>query len=190
MKTSHVNLLHGPPDHTDLLAEEPSQDFHLGLSAEDETSTLNLNLFAQDLLDTMESSPCPRPENPPNFHVNHPSRNLTPSSFAPFLEENALTQDLLSSPSSGFLFDEENIEDEDGLQSPLNDLLEDATILDEFGLLDLALEEGFSPDMAARLDEEGYLYREITQQETEDNQHSGMMVTEDQGQENKYKRGK
>lgn len=192
LKTSHVTPLHSPPDHTDLLAEEPSQDFNLGLSAEDDTNTFNLNLFAQDLLDTMEGSPCPHPENPPTFHVNHHSCDSTPSSFPLFLEGDALTQDLLSSPPGGFLLDEENIEDEDGLHSPLDDLIEDAAILDEFGLLDLALEEGFSPEMAARLDEEGYLYREIPQQETGDNHHSGsgMIVTEDQGQENKYKRGK
>lgn len=190
LKTSHVNPLHSPPDHTDLLAEEPSQDFSLGLSAEDDTNTFNLNLFTQDLLDTMEGSPCPHPENPPNFHADHHSCDSTPSSFTPFLEGN--TQDLLSSPPSGFLFDEENIEDEDGFQSPLDDLIDDAAILDDFGLLDLALEEGFSPEMAASLDEAGYLYQETPQQETGDNHHSGsgMMVTEDQGHENKYKRGK
>uniref|UniRef100_H3CBV1 Endoplasmic reticulum membrane sensor NFE2L1 n=1 Tax=Tetraodon nigroviridis TaxID=99883 RepID=H3CBV1_TETNG len=48
----------------------------------------------------------------------------------------------------------DDMEDEDGLPSPLNDLMEDTTILDEIRLLDLALEEGFGPEMAARLDGE------------------------------------
>lgn len=44
------------------------------------------------------------------------------------------------------------------LLSPLGDLLENATMLDEMSLLDLALDEGFSPEMAAQLEEQGYLY--------------------------------
>lgn len=192
MKNSNVNSLHSPPDHTDLLAEDPSQDFCLGLNAKDNSSTFNLNLLTQDLVDIMEGSPCPYPENPPSFDVNRHSCDLTPSSFTPFLEGNAVTQDLVTSPSSAFLFDEEDVEDEDGLPSPLNDLIEDAAILDEFRLLDLALEEGFSPEMAARLDEEGYLYRETDQQETgrdNDQPCSSMMVTEDQGQARRYQQG-
>lgn len=189
LNNSNVNPFHSPPDHTDLLAEDHSQGFCLGLNAEDNSCTLNINL---DLVDTMEDSPCPYPENLPSFGVNRNSPDSTSSSFTSFLEGNAMTQDLLTSPSSVFLFDEEDVEDEDGLPSPLNDLIGDAAILDEIRLLDLALEEGFSPEIAARLDEEGYLYHEIAQQETgRDNElsSSSMTVTKDQGQARKDEQG-
>nr|XP_046272308.1 endoplasmic reticulum membrane sensor NFE2L1a isoform X2 [Scatophagus argus] len=168
LKNSDVNSLHSPPDHTDLLAEDLAEDFSLGVNPGDNSSNYNINFLSH--VDTMEGSLSSEyalyPENPPNFDVNFHSHDLT-SSF------------------TSSLFNEEDVEDEDSLASPLNDLLEDAAILDEIRLLDLALEEGFSPEMAARLDEEGYLYREIAQQETgNDNDHSdsSIMVTEDQDQ--------
>lgn len=126
----------------DLFAQDPSQDFCLGFSAED-----NMNLLTQDLVDTLDRS-----AHPGNVH----SRYMTA-----FQEGTAVTQDLLASPSGGFLFGE----DEDGLPSPLNDLMEDAAILEEMRLLDLALDDGFSPEMAARLGEEGYLLPDVAQQE-------------------------
>ncbi|KAM9346065.1 endoplasmic reticulum membrane sensor NFE2L1a [Symphorus nematophorus] len=187
LKNSNVNPFQGPPDHTDLLAEDPSEDFCLGLNAEDNSSTFNMNLLTRDLVDTMEGSLCsqygPHPENLP--YVDFHSRDLTPSSFTPSPEENGMTQDLLTSSPSVFLVDEEDVEDEDDLPSPLGDLLDDTAILDEIGLLDLALEEGFSPEMAARLEEEGYLDHEVAQQEMGrdyDHSSSSMVVTEDRGQ--------
>ncbi|XP_044038075.1 endoplasmic reticulum membrane sensor NFE2L1a [Siniperca chuatsi] len=190
LKISNMNPLHGPPDHTDLLAEDPSEDFCQGLNAEDNSSTFNVNLLTQILVDTMEGSLCSQyavyPENLPSFDVNFHSRDLTHSSFTPSPEGNGMTQDRLTSPSSIFLVDEEeDVEDEDGLPNPLSDLLEDAAILDEIRLLDLALEEGFSPEMAARLEEEGYLDCKTAQQETDrddDHSDSSMAFTEDQDQ--------
>ncbi|XP_008290245.1 nuclear factor erythroid 2-related factor 1-like [Stegastes partitus] len=181
LENPQADPFHRPPDHTDLLAEDPSEDFGLGLNAEDNPSTFNMNLLTQEPVDRME------PETLPGFDVNFNSCDLTPSSFGPSLEENDMTRDLLASPSGDFLVDEED--GEDGLPSRLSDLLEDATILDEIRLLDLALEEGFSPEMAARLEEEGYLDREVAHQETDrDDDHSGsdMVVTEDQGQPGRH----
>lgn len=185
LKNCNMNRLHGPPD---LLAEDPSEDFCLDLNAEDNLSTFNLNLLTQDHVENMESSPStqynPCPENLPSFDLNFHSHDLTPSSFTPPLEGNSMTQDLLTSPSSVFLVEED---DEDGLTSPLIDLLEDAAILNEIRLLDLAPEEGFSPEMASRLEEEGYLDRDVAQPETGGNDnHSGSsrVTTENRGQGN------
>ncbi|XP_070778622.1 endoplasmic reticulum membrane sensor NFE2L1a [Enoplosus armatus] len=190
LKNSNVNPLHSPPDHMDLLAEDPSKDFCLGLNAEDNLSAFNINLLTQDLVDTMEGSPhsqyAPYPGNLPSSDVNFHSRDLTPPSFTQSPEGNGMTQDHLTSPSSAFLVDEEeDVNDEDGLPSPLSDLLEDDAILDEIRLLDLALEGGFSPEMAARLQEEGYLDCRTAQQDTGrdvDHSDSSLAVTEDQGQ--------
>lgn len=169
---SGVSLVQSPPDHGDLFAEDPSQDFCLGLSAEDD-----MNLLTHNLVDSPDSSPSPG--NSPH------SSDLTATQ-----EDNAVTQDPPVSPPAGFLFDEDGVEDEDGLPSPLNDLLEDAGIFDEIGLLDLALEEGFSPEMAARLDEAGYLLPEVTQQDPgRDLTHSQSMLSEDQVQPGDYHQG-
>lgn len=189
LKTSNVNSLHSPPDHTDLLAEDPSEDFCLGLNVEDNLSTFNINPLTQDLVDTIEGSLSseygPYPESLPSLNVSFHSHDLTTSNFTLSPDGNGMTQDLLTSPSSVFLVDEDAVEDQDGLPSPLNDLLEDTTILDEIKLLDLDLEEGFSPEMAARLEEEGYLDREIAQQQTgidTDHSDSSIVVTVDQGE--------
>lgn len=184
-RDTSVNL----PDNTHLLAKDPSEDFCMGLNAEENSSIFNLNLLTQSLVDTMEGSPSSQyahpPETHPTFDVSFHSRDLTPYSFTPSPEGNGMTRDLLTSPSSVFLVDEEeeDVDDEDGLPSPLSDLLEDAVILDEMRLLDLALEEGFSPEMAAKLEEEGFLDSGTTRQETDrDDDHSGssMAVTENQ----------
>lgn len=191
LKNSNVNPSHNLPDNTHLLEEDPSEDFFMGLNAEDNLGTFNMNLLTQGLVDTMEGSPCSQYasslESLPSFGVHFHSRNVTPSSLTPSPEGHSMT------PSSIFMFDkEEDInDDEDGLLSPLSDLLEDA-ILDEMRLLDLALEEGFSPEMAAKLEEEGFLDREIAQQETsrdDDHSGSGMVVTEDQGQPRGHQQG-
>ncbi|XP_060882329.1 endoplasmic reticulum membrane sensor NFE2L1a [Labrus mixtus] len=180
---SSVNPLLNPPHHTDLL-----EDFGLRLSAEQNQRTFNVNLLTQDLLDVEGRSSSQygtytdRIQSFDNFH----SPDSTPSSFttSPEREGNSMTQDLRTPPSSVFLFEEEdNVEDEDGLLSPLADLLEDASILNEIRMLDLALEEGFSPEMAARLEEEGYFERETVKEETgEDDDLSGLSMpnTEDQ----------
>lgn len=162
-----LNLLHNPMRRTNRLAEDLSENLSMGLNTEDNSSAFNINLLSQDDVDNMEL------ENFPGFDVNFHSSDELPSSFTPTLEGHGMPQD--------FLVDEEDVEDEDGL--PLSDLLEDATILEEMTLLDLALEEGFSPEMAARLEEEGYLTSGVAQQETgRDNDHSGsnMVVTQDQ----------
>ncbi|XP_011601867.2 endoplasmic reticulum membrane sensor NFE2L1a isoform X1 [Takifugu rubripes] len=143
---SGVYPLQSPPDHMDLLAQDPSPDLCLGRSAEDV-----MNRQTQDLVATPESSSSPE-------NCSGDCTNIQ--------EGNAATRGLYMSPSGDFLFDEDGIEDDDGLLSPLTDLIGDAAILDEISLLDMALEEGFNPEMTARLDEEGYLLREAAQQET------------------------
>uniref|UniRef100_A0A3Q3VYP2 Endoplasmic reticulum membrane sensor NFE2L1 n=1 Tax=Mola mola TaxID=94237 RepID=A0A3Q3VYP2_MOLML len=102
----------------------------------------------------MEGSPCPYPENLPSFDAILCLHDSTTSSFTPFPEQYVMNQDPLASPSDVFLFDED-AEEEDGLPSTINDLIENVTILDEIRSLNLSLEEGFSPEMVARLDEEG-----------------------------------
>ncbi|XP_075939018.1 endoplasmic reticulum membrane sensor NFE2L1a [Anarhichas minor] len=194
LKNSNMNPSHSLPDHTHLLAQDPSEDFYVGLNADDNSSTLNINLLTQGLVDTMEGSPCsqyaPHPDNLPSFDANFHSRDLTPSSFTPSLEGNGMTQDPLTSISGFFLVDEEeDVDDEDGLPSPLCGLLEDDVILDEMRLLDLALDEGFSPEMAAKLEEEGFLGSEIIEHENgRDVDHSGtgVAITEDQGQPRRH----
>ncbi|XP_022609461.1 nuclear factor erythroid 2-related factor 1-like isoform X2 [Seriola dumerili] len=183
LKNSNMNTLHSPPDHMDLLGEDPSEDFCMGQNAEDNSSTLNINLLAQDIVDNMEASPGLQydlyPEDTASFDVNFHLRDLTPSSSAASLGGNNMTEDLLTSPSSVFLVDKEDVGDDDGLPSPLSDLLVDAAILDEMKLFDMALEEGFSPEMAARLEEEGYLDCEVAKRDTgRDDDHS-VSVTED-----------
>lgn len=182
-----------------LLAESPSEDFSMGLNEENSLSTLNVNLLTEDPVDNMGSSLCSQyalcPENLAIFDVNLQSSDLTPSST---------TRDFSKSPYGVFLVDkDEDVNDEDGLPSPLGALLEDDAILDEIRLLDLALEEGFSPEMAVKLEEEGYLGREVSQhehgqfnhnitskEEREDNHYgSGMAVTGEQGQPRRHQQG-
>ncbi|XP_049924174.1 endoplasmic reticulum membrane sensor NFE2L1-like [Epinephelus moara] len=189
-KNSNVNPSHTLPDNTQLLEENPSEDFGIALNAEDNSSTFNINMLTQGLVDTMEGNLCtqyaPSFANRPSLNVNFHSLDMAPSSFNPSSEGNGMAQDLLTSPSNVFLGDEEDdVDDDDGLPSTLSDLLEDATILDEIRLLDLALEDGFGPEMAAKLEEEGFLNSEVAQQETgRDDDHSGSSValTENQGQ--------
>ncbi|KAM3597450.1 uncharacterized protein V6R79_004723 [Siganus canaliculatus] len=182
LEDSSGSPLQSPPDHTDLLAEDASEDLHLGQNADDNLSGFNMNLLAQDFAETDEGGLYSEyglyPENIPSSGVNSDSQERSSPSLSPPPKEIDRTQDFLISPSSIFLVDDEDVEDEEGLPSPLRDLLEeDAAILDEISLLDLALEEGFSPEMAARLDEEGYLSRDEAQQRIYD---SSTAVTESQ----------
>lgn len=175
---SNVNTLQSPPDHMDLLAE----DFSMGLNAEENLSAFNMNMLLPNLVDNMECSlglQCvPYSEDLAGFDIN----------FHSCEEENGMTQDLQTSPSTVFLDDKvENFEDEGELHSPLSDLLEDVAMLDDNRLLDLALDEGFSPEMAASL-EEVYLDREGAQQETDDHSVTGM--AEDQSQPKRHEQGK
>ncbi|XP_054463161.1 endoplasmic reticulum membrane sensor NFE2L1a [Anoplopoma fimbria] len=192
---SNCNPLYSIPNHTHLLAQDPSEDFTLGLNADDNSTTLNINLLTQGLADAVEGRPgsqfSPHPDNHPSFDANFHSRDLTPSSSTSSPEGNGMNQEPLTTLSSFFLVDEEeDVDDEDGLPSPLCDLLEDDVILDEMRLLDLALDEGFSPEMAAKLEEEGFLESEASQQETVRDveqsssgvSSSGVAITDDQGQ--------
>ncbi|XP_062263136.1 endoplasmic reticulum membrane sensor NFE2L1a [Platichthys flesus] len=180
-RTLNVNTLHRPPDHMDLLADEPSEDFSLGQDADDNSSTFNINLLAQDPVDNLAESQSVEyalyPGDLASFNVNLNSRDLTAPSPSLSPDRNDMTQNLPISPSV-FLVDED-VGDED-LPVQISDLLEDAAILDEMRLLDLALEEGFSPEMAARLEEEGYLDTD------RDGDHSSTAVTEDQSEPGRH----
>lgn len=174
MKTCNMDPLHSPPDHRDLLAEDPLQ----GLSfAEVSPNPFNLNLPSQDLAESMDDSPSPYSEDLANFNVNGQS---------------PIPPDVQTSTTSDSLFDDD-MADEGGLPSPLNDLIEDSAILDEMRLLDLALQEGFSPEMAARLDEEGYFFHETSQRETSGDDGLSSMAdgdAEDTDQTRTYDQGK
>lgn len=177
-----VNSMFNPPDHRDLLVEDDMQ-----LNAEHNLSTFDMNLLKQDLGATLEGSTCLQhpiyPENLCGFDVLSP--HTTPPSFTPSPGVNVINQDLLTPLSDVFLVDDEDVEDVHGLSSPLSHLLEDESILDEIRHLDLSLVEGFSPEMVARLEEEGYLEQEIAQPEnTRNNDHLPFSVvnTEDQDQ--------
>lgn len=151
--------LNSPPDQTDLLAEEPLEDFSMELMEEDNIITF----LSQVYVGRME------PEHLSGIDVNFQSSNSTIP-----LEGNVMTQDLAGSPPSHLLGYEDN---EDDLPIPLSDLLEDATILDEIRLLDQALEEGFSPEMAARLEDESYFNHELAEQEiSNDDDHLGSKI--------------
>ncbi|KAG7221988.1 hypothetical protein INR49_028271 [Caranx melampygus] len=185
LNNSNMNTLHGPPDHMDLLGEDPSEDFSMGQNDEDNPSAFNINLLAQDFVDSMETSLGlqydPYPEDIASLDVNIAFRDLTPSSSATSLERN-MTQVLPTYPSSNSLVDENDVGEEDGLPSPLSDLLEDDVILNEMRLLEIALEEGFSPEIAARLEEEGYLDSEIAKQDTGNSNDHSEVLTEDQSE--------
>ncbi|AWP18352.1 putative nuclear factor erythroid 2-related factor 1-like [Scophthalmus maximus] len=161
LKNSNVNTLRRPPNHLDLLGEDTSEDFCMEESADDNSRAFNMNLPAHDLVDNVDDSPVLQnalnSEDLTSFDINFNLHDLTPSSSAPAREGNVMTQDLLISPSSVFLVDKEDVRDEDSLPSQLIDLLDDDAILDEMRLLNLVLEEGFSPEMAAKLEEEGYI---------------------------------
>ncbi|KAM4531092.1 endoplasmic reticulum membrane sensor NFE2L1-like [Odontesthes bonariensis] len=143
--TYNMDSLHAPTDYTGLLAEDVPEN------AEDHWTTFNMTLLTQDVMHRME---------PESVGVNH-SCDLTASSLTPTLEGNRMTQKLLEPVYSASLLNEEDVY---ALCSPLTDLLEDSTVLDGIGLPDLALEEGFSPGMVARIQEDPV--HEVAQQET------------------------
>ncbi|KAF7651459.1 hypothetical protein LDENG_00110910 [Lucifuga dentata] len=163
LENLNMNPLVNLPHHMDLLAEDSSNGFYLGLDTENNTSVFNMDLLTEGLSANMEPSYSAYHENQNSFDADFHPRDFTSST--PSLELDGMTHDLPTSPSSVFLVDEIEDEDEDHLSNPLTDLL-DSAIFDEMNLLDLALEEGFSPEMATRLQEEGYFDYEMTQQET------------------------
>ncbi|XP_029015094.1 endoplasmic reticulum membrane sensor NFE2L1a isoform X2 [Betta splendens] len=128
---SSVFTCHSPPHHMDLLAEETGHA--------DDSDAFNMNLLVPDLADNMEDCPS-------HLDANAHSWDSTPSSSANSQEGN-VTQDCLGSPSRTTADDKEaDIEGEDDLQSPLSGLLDDIAMLDDVRLLDLALDDAFSPE--------------------------------------------
>ncbi|CAL8272753.1 unnamed protein product [Lota lota] len=77
------------------------------------------------------------------FDMNFYPNDFTSASLTPQFELSGVNPNLPIIPPSHLLVDDEE-ESDYGLPSPLGDLLEDAMILDEMSLLDLALEESFS----------------------------------------------
>ncbi|XP_054614729.1 endoplasmic reticulum membrane sensor NFE2L1-like [Dunckerocampus dactyliophorus] len=115
------------------LTEEPSEGVRVGLNAM--KSTVSTHLLTEHL-EKWQSSPslwCWEHDG------NIPGQ--TPSS-----ERHFINQDILCSPSNGFLGEDE---DEDVLPSPLGDILQDAAIMEQMTLFAMAMEETFSPEMAA-----------------------------------------
>ncbi|XP_029913614.1 endoplasmic reticulum membrane sensor NFE2L1a [Myripristis murdjan] len=172
LENFNLNPSHSHPHHMDLLAEDPSDIFSAGLDTESNMNTFCMNSLTQDLADNINttltgSQYSPYAETFTSYDANIRPNVLASPSYNPSLNLNDMTHDFSASTSSLFLVDDEDkYEGEEGLPSPLGNLLHDDAILDEMSLLDLALEEGFSPEMAARLEEEGFLHREINQQET------------------------
>lgn len=172
LENFNLNPSHSHLHHMDLLAEDPSDVFSAGLDTESNMNTFCMNSLTQDLADNINttltgSQYTPYPETFTSYDANISPNVLASPSYNPSLNLNGMTHDFSASTSSMFLVDDEDKDEgEEDLPSPLGNLLHDDAILDEMSLLDLALEEGFSPEMAARLEEEGFLHREINQQET------------------------
>ena len=168
-----LNSSRRTPYHTNLISGDPSDNLNMGLDVEN-GYTFDMNSLTQDLADnfitdntnTGPHSMCTlSPGYHSSFDMDFYPNEFTPASLTPQFEPSGTNPNLPMIPPSHLLVDDE--EDGDyGLPIPLGDLLEDATILDEMSLLDLALEEGFSPEMAARLEEEGYLNPEPAKRNT------------------------
>lgn len=137
--------------HTNMISRDPSDNLNMGLAVENgdyrrspgDHSSLDMDFYPND---------------------------FTSASLTAEFELTGTNFNLPIIPPSNLLVDDE--EDGDyGLLSPLGDLLENETMLDEMSLLDLALDEGFSPEMSARLEEAGYLNPEPA------NRNMGQFVT-------------
>uniref|UniRef100_A0A667WKK2 Endoplasmic reticulum membrane sensor NFE2L1 n=1 Tax=Myripristis murdjan TaxID=586833 RepID=A0A667WKK2_9TELE len=128
--------------------------FSAGLDTESNMNTFCMNSLTQDLADNINttltgSQYSPYAETFTSYDANIRPNVLASPSYNPSLNLNDMTHDFSASTSSLFLVDDEDkYEGEEGLPSPLGNLLHDDAILDEMSLLDLALEEGFSPEMA------------------------------------------
>ncbi|KAJ3601324.1 hypothetical protein NHX12_032295 [Muraenolepis orangiensis] len=145
------------PYPSNMLSGDPSENLNMGLDVENGYTTFDMNPLTQEPADDFASDTNTGPHSLgalSSFDMDFCPNDLTSASATP--QWSGTNANLPIIPPSHLLVDDE--EDGDyGLPSPLGDLLEDAAILDEVSLLDLALEEGFSPEMAARLEEEGYL---------------------------------
>lgn len=176
----NMNPTQNPLCNMDLPTQDGMDNLNMGLHTQDDTDHFNMNLVTEDLsfdsdIDVMQDTSGnvnmgPYTQYPAsgalntfdmNFYQSDPTSSSSPSS----LELNGMSRNLSTAPSNHFLVGEEE-EGDEGLSSPLGELLEDAAILDEINLLDLALEEGFSPEMTARLEEEGYFGPEVAESET------------------------
>lgn len=161
---SNVDIMHSPPDHMDLLAD----DMSMGLDADDNSNAFNMNLLVPEDCPSLQSAPYS------DFTVF--GANLTPSSSANCQEAN-VTQHFLKSPSRA-VTDDKELDIGDDLHSPLSGLLEDIAMLDDVRLLDLALDEAVS----AGLEQENCLDcdRGQTQPKTHKHSVSGTTGREDQ----------
>lgn len=178
LKNLKMNNSHSVPYHMDLLEEDIQENFDVDLNAN----------LVDDMETSLYSQYAPYPENFSGFHVNF-STDLRPSISTSSLGGDSLACNL-TSPGTFLLDENDDVDGENGVPNPLNDMLVDDSIFDEIRLLDLALEEGFSPEIAARL-EEGHYDHEIHHQHEQislnmdnkvegDNEHSGTGLPEDQ----------
>ncbi|KAM4535027.1 uncharacterized protein V3H82_024895 isoform 2-T2 [Fundulus diaphanus] len=137
-----------PSNYTDLQAENPVEGFDKGINTEVNLTTLGMNLLTQDFI---------------SFESDFYSYDLKPPSYSQASEGNNLNQDF-NITSSSLLAEE----DADSFPGQINDLLEDdCNILEDIKMLDEALEDRFSPEMAVKLKEEGYLHCEGAHQGTD-----------------------
>ena len=136
----------------------------MGLALDNGYTTFDMNPLTQDPADsytadhtdTGQHSPCsPSPGDLRSLDMDFYPNDFTLDSLTPQFELTDMNFNVPIIPPSHLLADDEE-DDDYGLLSPLGDLLENATILDEMSLLDLALDEGFSPEMTAQLEEGGY----------------------------------
>ncbi|XP_029997647.1 endoplasmic reticulum membrane sensor NFE2L1a isoform X2 [Sphaeramia orbicularis] len=168
LKNLNMNNSHSLPYHMDLLEEDLQEN--LGMD-------LNANLV-DDMETSLYSQYASYPENFSGFHVNL-STDFRPSISTSSLGGDSLACDL-TSPGTFLLDEEDEVDGENGIPNPLNDMLVDASILDDIRLLDLALEEGFSPEIAARL-EEGHYDHEIHHHPEQISLNMGNKVKGDNG---------
>ena len=169
-----VNSSPRTPYNTNLITGNPSDDLNMGVNVDNGYTAFDMNALTQDPEDNFNTnntntgphSLCTLSQgDPSSFDMNFYPNDFTSASLTPQFELSGVnTNQPILRPSHLLVDDEE--ESDFGLPGPLGDLLEDANILDEMSLLDLALEEGFSRDMAARLEEEGYLVPEQANRNT------------------------
>ncbi|MEQ2175696.1 hypothetical protein GOODEAATRI_020454 [Goodea atripinnis] len=141
LENSNMDSWTIPSNYIELLGENPAQDFDKGINAEVNLTTFSMNLLTQDV--TTFSS---------DFHLY----DLNTPSYSQASKGNDLNRDLNRVTSSSVL----DKEYADSLPSKISDLSEDFNNLEDINLLNEALEEGFSPEMEARLEEEAYRHYE------------------------------
>ncbi|XP_027878746.1 endoplasmic reticulum membrane sensor NFE2L1a [Xiphophorus couchianus] len=137
---SRLNSWTIPSNYTDLLDENPTEDTDEGMNGGDNLAAFSMNLLTRDI------SP---------FSSDSPSYDLKTPSVSQATGGNDLDQDFGQTSSSSFVLAEE---DADGFPSHISDLLKDLNILEDIQLLAGELEEGFSPELEARSEEEEQLH--------------------------------